>query len=284
MITVRIFGGLGNQMFQYAAGRALAEKNNVPLKLDISFFKSYKERKFMLNKFNISRDITVSDRRGVFNSKVARKIMSIVKFPKWYYRNYSTVFDERFFDLPENVYIDGYFQSEKYFADIEDILRNEFVPAFEVSNDFKTWKKKIQESNSVSIHVRRGDYLLKKNIEIHGILGVDYYKNAVSEMEEQIENPQFYIFSDDEKWCRENIVPFTKNGYVINIKSENRDVEELILMSACKHNVVANSSYSWWGAWLNKNENALIVAPKNWVSDEKNNETCDLLLPKWFKI
>ena len=258
MITVRIFGGLGNQMFQYAAGRALAEKKGVKLMLDTSFFKTNKEREFMLDKFNISGEVTISSKLAIFNSKIVRKIMSIVKFPKRYYRNYSTVFDDRFFDLPENVYIDGYFQSEKYFADIEDVLRNEFALSFQVSEEFKIWKEKIENSNSISIHVRRGDYLLKKNIVKHGVLGVDYYKKAVSEMEGNVGNPQFFIFSDDKHWCNEKIVPITNNGCVINIKSENRDVEELLLMSSCKHNIVANSSYSWWGAWLNKNKNKIV--------------------------
>lgn len=262
MVTVRIFGGLGNQMFQYAAGLALAHKYNVQLKLDISFFKSCKDRKFMLDRFNISKDVIISNRLGMFNSKIARKIMSIVKFPKWYYRNYSTVFDNKIWDLPKNVYMDGYFQSEKYFAEIEKKIREEFVPAFELSEDFNWWQKTIENCNSVSIHVRRGDYLLRKNFEIHGILGVDYYEKAVSEIENQIENPQFFIFSDDEQWCRDNIVPITKNGEVVNLKSENKDVEELLLMSFCKHNIIANSSYSWWGAWLNKNGEKKVVSPE----------------------
>ena len=263
MVKTRIFGGLGNQMFQYAAGKALAEKHGSQLMLDTSFFKSNKEREFMLDKFNIAREVTISSKSGIFNSKIVRKIMSIVKVPRRYYRNYSTAFDEKFFDLPANVYIDGYFQSEKYFGDIEDVLRNEFVPSFKVSDDFKIWEEKIRNSNSVSIHVRRGDYLLKKNIAMHGILGVDYYEKAVSEMENQIENPQFYIFSDDEKWCREKIVPTTRNGCIINVNSKNRDVEELVLMSICKHNIIANSSYSWWGAWLNENSEKKVVFPES---------------------
>ena len=225
MTTVRIFGGLGNQMFQYAAGLALAQKYNVQLKLDISFFKSCKDRKFILDRFNISKDVIISDRSGMFNSKIARKIMSIVKFPKWYYRNYSPVFDNKIWNLPKNVYMDGYFQSEKYFKEIEKIIRKEFVPAFELSEDFNRWQKKIENCNSVSIHVRRGDYLFRKNIKTHGILGIDYYEKAVSKIENETENPQFFVFSDDEEWCADNIIPITKNGHLVDIRSENKDVD-----------------------------------------------------------
>ena len=263
MVTVRIFGGLGNQMFQYAMGRSLALKFGVPLMLDTSFFKGCKERKFMLDKFKISKEIVVSDKSGILNSKIVRKIMSTIRFPEWYYRNYSNSFDDRFRDLPKNVYLDGYFQSEKYFTDIEVVLRKEFELFFEVSEDFKMWKEKIRNSNSVSMHVRRGDYLLKKNIEIHGVLGIDYYEKAVSKIGNEIETPEFFVFSDDKNWCRENIIPITKNGNIIEIRSENTDVEELLLMSFCKHNIIANSSYSWWGAWLNRNEKKIVFMPKS---------------------
>ena len=258
MITVRIFGGLGNQMFQYAAGRSLSKKYGVKLKLDTSFFKSNKERKFLLDKFDVSEDIVISHDMTLFNSKLVRKVLAMIKLPKWYHRNYSNTFQSDFFNLPDNAYIDGYFQDERYFKDIKDILVKEFLPSFVLSDEYKLWLETIKSSNSVSIHVRRGDYLLKKNIEVHGVLGVDYYERAVSKINKNVEHPKFFIFSDDEQWCIENIIPITKNGQIVKIRSENRDVEELILMSKCKHNITANSSYSWWGAWLNQNENKII--------------------------
>ena len=107
MITVRIFGGLGNQMFQYAAGRCLAKNKNTSLKLDISFYRSQKKRTFMLNKFSIPEDVAISDKKTIYNSKIARKLMSIFRFPKSFYRNYSTCFDEKIFSLPDNSYIDS---------------------------------------------------------------------------------------------------------------------------------------------------------------------------------
>lgn len=270
MIKVRIFGGLGNQMFQYAAGKVLSLKHGVPLIFDISFFKSNYDRKFMLSLFNISKDTIILEDKKFAESAIARKVMGILKLPRWYFRNYGLVYDDKFQELEDNTYLDGYFQSEKYFKDIEDIIRKEFVPSFKLSRSFNKWKQIIGECNSVSLHVRRGDYLNKKNVKIHGVLRSEYYEKAISIFRNRTENPFFFIFSDDEVWCKKMILPIVGKGRIVKINSVTRDVEELFLMGECKHNIIANSSFSWWGAWLNNKKDKIILYPKEWSLVNKN--------------
>lgn len=269
MIISKITGGLGNQMFQYAIAKAIAVKRNNIFRLDITAYETYKLFDYRLNIFNIDENIANSDEisnlRG-YDSKIFKilKKLGIYSKTTYYKEKERTVFDKEVF-TNQDVYLDGYWQNEKYFIDIRDILLKEFTPKKEISEVAKEYLKMIQNTPSISLHVRRGDYL--KHPEI-GVLDLAYYKKSHEYIVEQVEDPIFYIFSNDLAWCEENFEFIQNKVFVKNTKSE---IDDLILMKNCRHNIVANSSFSWWGAWLNENIEKIVVAPKKWMAINPNN-------------
>ncbi|MFH0972649.1 MAG: alpha-1,2-fucosyltransferase, partial [Patescibacteria group bacterium] len=182
--------------------------------------------------------------------------------------------------LKDDIFLDGYWQTEKYFKDIEDIIRSEFTLKTEYSNLNPELIAKISSCNSVSMHIRRGDYITNQNTnEFHGICFLDYYKKAINLIAEKFPNPTIFIFSDDLKWCKENI----KIKYPIVFVKGNKNYEDLIMMSKCSHNIIANSSFSWWGAWLNNNPNKIVIAPQKWLNNPNINYS-DIIPSTWIKI
>ncbi|MDR1614938.1 MAG: alpha-1,2-fucosyltransferase [Campylobacteraceae bacterium] len=280
MIITRLIGGLGNQLFQYAIGRAITHKNSDILKLDITGFKNYKlHNGYRLNAFNIDEkiaDISEIKRFGVKN-RVLRKLirMGIFGYKKTFYvekPENETKFDPKVF-LYQNLYLSGYWQNEKYFSDIRDIIVKEFTLKKSISENIAKYMKLIKNSSSVSIHIRRGDYL-----NADASLGIEYYKKALEYIRERINNPSFFIFSDDISWCKENL------NFIINpifIESTTSELEDLELMKNVKHNIIANSSFSWWAAWLNENEEKIVIAPKVWF---KNRAGFDPVPEAWIKL
>jgi hypothetical protein len=279
MIISKIIGGLGNQMFQYATGRAIAHKNNDIFKLDISELANYKlHNGYRLSHFNIDEQIAAADEIKHLGCKnrILRKLarMGIYNYKKetFYeekYRN-ETKFDPKLF-LYKNLYLSGYWQNEKYFLDIRDILLKEFTLKIPVKSD--EYINTIKNSSSISLHVRRGDYLLYNEF-----IGINYYKNAVKFISQKIKNPTFFIFSDDIKWCKENLSFIDNPIFVENTADELEDLE---LMKNAKHNIIANSSFSWWAAWLNVNKDKIVIAPKIWF---KNRAGFDPVPDNWIKI
>ncbi|PIY93592.1 MAG: alpha-1,2-fucosyltransferase [Candidatus Magasanikbacteria bacterium CG_4_10_14_0_8_um_filter_32_14] len=277
MIFDKLSGGLGNQMFQYAAGYSLSLNNRIPLNLDLSSFEHKKtgitHRYFLLNKFNIDRNILINHMEKISGY---RKFLSkfITKF-----------FGENFYyniTFLSSKYLDGYFQSEKYFKNIEDILRKEFTLKNEMSVVARQVESKISNSiNSVSLHIRRGDYVLdNKTNSYHGICDLDYYKKAVEYFKNKLGELNIFVFSDDIAWVKENLR--LENLYFVS-SPDIKDYEELILMSRCKHNIIANSSFSWWGAWLNANKNKTVITPKKWF--QKYNINQKHIVPKsWIRL
>jgi len=259
---VKIHGGLGNQMFQYVYGRNM-ELSGKKVVFDTSFFAGNKTskdtaRNYKLNKFNLQTNIEFSEKSHPildFWVKIKRRL---------------------------GLNADIYFQSEKYFINIADIIKRELVLKKPLSNKAQGFLSNIENNNSVSLHVRRGDYVTDKNINaFHGTCDVDYYEKAISLIKEKVNSPVFFVFSDDIAWAKDN---FKGSEFVLVSSPEIEDVEELILMSKCKHNIIANSSFSWWGAWLNSNLNKIIIAPKNWFNNEKANKNNDIIPDKWIKI
>ncbi|MEI8390618.1 MAG: alpha-1,2-fucosyltransferase [bacterium] len=269
MIVVKIIGGIGNQMFQYAVGLCLAEKNNTELKLAISDFAKYGNRKFQLNVFNINAEIATQDEIDKIKSENYRK-------EKHFH------FDSKVLDLPDNVYLDGYWQSEKYFKDIETIIRKEFTFKETPDDTNQELLDKIKSSNSVCIHIRRGDYVstLKARL-VHGTCSLNYYKKAMSFIIRKIENPHFYIFSDDTDWVKKNFKINDKMTIVDN-NNDSSGCLDLMLMSNCQHFIIANSSFSWWASWLGKNPRKLIFAPKRWFGILSNVSSKDLYVKEWI--
>ena len=285
MIIARISGGLGNQMFQYAIAKSVAIKNNDVFKLDISFYPKQTLRKYELNLFNIEQNLASDDEcnrlRGKDNFifKVLKKL-GFEKRPKSYYKEKEVaVFDDNVFNLKGDIYLDGYWQNENYFKVIKDEILKDFTLKQDISKEAKEYLKQIEHSNSVSLHIRRGDYV--QNIDTnktHGICDINYYKKAIKYISDNVSNPKFYIFSDDIAWCKENFEFLENKIFADQTKSALEDLE---LMKNCKHNIIANSTFSWWGAWLNENKEKIVIAPKIWWSARPDKTiVCD----GWIKL
>ena len=317
MIITKLIGGLGNQMFQYAAGRNLAHKHSTTLKLDITGFKNDPLRSYELDNFNItesfaSRDeiytcknmITILKKTFQFSFENAltggqenllkRKLVSL-KEMMLYNRNLSFIsyprvyrqphfhFDPNFYDLPNDTYLIGYWQSEKYFKNIEQIIKTEFTPCIPLKGNNLEMAHRIKENESVSVHFRCGDYLNNPNTAtFHGNLKLDYYLKCIKIITEKLHKPHFFLFSDDPDLIFKNVkleYPFT----YVSHNDATTSFEDIHLMSMCKHNIISNSTFSWWAAWLNINPEKIVLCPKRWFK-KLNINTFDLIPKKWLKV
>jgi len=293
MIIVELTGGLGNQMFQYAAGRALARRHNTTLKLDVSRYSAIPEgetpREYQLDLLSISSErATDSDLANVSAPpKGIRRLWPSRLSNRG--RGGCTVFQEhlgrvnsQFFSLPDNTCLCGYWQSERYFQPIGDLIRREFEPAGPWSARNRQLAAEMADANSVSLHVRRTDYVTDERTRLHhGTCSPEYYATCMAEIADRIGSPHFFLFSDDPDWVRDNITtPFPKT-VVDHNASADAAVFDLKLMSLCKHNIIANSSFSWWGAWLNGNPGKIVLAPSRWFALRQAEE---LLPHSWIKI
>ena len=288
MIITKLIGGLGNQMFQYAAGRQFAHKLGVELKLDISGFDHYNLRKYELSIFNIREKFATHEEIAELTNP---KKSMFERFNSWlFHKPYESLpthiiekFNSTIINLSDGVYLDGYWQSEKYFVDIEKIIRNEFVAIYPQEGLNLELANQIKSCNSISLHIRRGDYVSNpKTNKIHGTCDVDYYMRCIQHITKTVKSPHFFVFSDDIEWARLSL----KLPYPIIFIDNNgpeKNYEDLRLMSLCKHNIIANSSFSWWGAWLNPNLEKIIIAPKKWFRDTSIN-TSDLIPENWTQI
>lgn len=287
-------------MFQYALGHHLAEKNSTLLKLDLSGFEGYKLHRYGLHCFKIREHVATMEEIATFKgrgfsrtakllSKIGMRWGGLSSATSDFYQN--TIFlkekggriDPTILEAKGSIYLEGYWQSEKYFSSIRDILLREF--AFKYEQDAKSSEiaNQIQKTESVSLHIRRGDYVNNPSTnQILGCCSFDYYQKAVSYITKRIPNCHFYIFSDDHLWVCENFKldhPFT----MVDHNDASTNYEDLRLMSLCKNNIIANSSFSWWGAWLNQNPNKIVIAPLKWFNDSSIN-TDDLIPNSWIRV
>ncbi|MEJ0104611.1 MAG: alpha-1,2-fucosyltransferase [Bacteroidota bacterium] len=285
MIIVHLSGGLGNQMFQYGAAFALAQKRNAKLFLDINDFEKDSRRKFSLDAFSIRG--TIAKQSDIYKLKrwhtLARRIKNIgIHLRPTLYVEESLSYDEGFFQLPDNVYLKGFWQSEKYFLNIPHLVRKEF--SFKESPPSANSKviERMKNINSVSVHVRRGDYISNADAnEIHGVCDISYYIKAIDCMRQRFSDAEFFIFSDDLDWVRENLVV---PGSIIHYMDHNKGnaSEDLRLMTFCKHHIIANSSFSWWGAWLSNNPDKEVIAPSKWFQSRFVNN--DIIPEGWLTL
>lgn len=287
MVISKIVGGLGNQMFQYAAGRSLALANNCQLKLDISFYKNYGFRAYELELFNINAEIAsaaeVSQLVGMQPrlAKYLHKRLGVSKSTYFPERDFS--FDSQFFGIKLPIYLDGYWQSPKYFSSVADQVGGELTPIEPLAGQNLEVADQMAQVNSISIHVRRGDYLTNQATnKVHGFVGVDYYKRAIHFILREIEVPYFFVFSDDLAWAKKNL-GLVENVIFVDHNTGERSYEDMRLMSLCQHHIIANSSFSWWGAWLSSKPNKVVIAPKKWFATSSNS-TRDLLPTGWVTI
>jgi hypothetical protein len=287
-------GGLGNQMFQYAAGRHLAHVHNTELKLDLSFLEAdskgaYTQRHYDLGVFTLTGNFSKTDEtesfKKSFNNRYKRFLFRKLPFlfGKAYITESGKNYHTAFLSYPKDTYLSGFWQSEKYFSPIENIIRADFNFKTPPSGLNKELSEKIKSTESVSLHIRRGDYVVNEAVQsYHGVCSPSYYKEGVSKIKAKHKNLELFIFSDDAKWCKQNLVFDLPCTYIEHNPGE-KSFEDMRLMSLCKHNIIANSSFSWWGAWLNANPAKIVVAPAKWVSDPAD-QSEDIFPPNWIKL
>jgi hypothetical protein len=261
MIVIKISGGLGNQMLKYAYGRSL-ELSGKKIIFDISFFHGYKAsrdvaRDFKLDKFNLQTQVKFSQKKHIFLDlwiKLKRKLGFKITT-----------------DYP----------NEKHFIIHTDEIRQEFVLKKELSNSATEILQKIETENSIALHIRHGDFVTNKITHAyHGVCNLTYYHIAIKTIKEKIYHPIFFIFSDDIAWAKAN---FSGEEFVFVSSPTTKDYEELILMSRCYHQIIANSSFSWWGAWLNRNPHKVVIAPKKWFNS-KRPDSSEIIPDNWIKL
>jgi hypothetical protein len=278
-------GGLGNQMFQYAAGLSAAERLGTELKMDLSWFDSLEEvdtpRFYELDNFNLKQEFVNKNDFVLKNDGFKNRLMNIRKKQLNFYKESQFNYSDNFLNIKNNTYIEGYFQTEKYFNDIRDDVIYSFT--FKNKASVKSAKiiDQIKNSDSVSLHVRRGDYVSNKSAnKFHGLMGEAYYKKAIALINKKIKNPKYFIFSDEIEWVK-NSFDLPKNSvYITHNKS---GIEDMRIMIECKHNIIANSSFSWWGAWLGLQKDKVVIAPKLWFLDSNTN-TSDVIPERWSQI
>jgi hypothetical protein len=293
MIITRLQGGMGNQMFQYALGRALSIKNNTTLGLDLTFLldrtpiPNFTFRDYDLDVFNI--DATIVSKKDIpflyqkHNLGIFMRYIDYIRrkiFPTPGKEKKDFCFDQDILNLGPNVYLEGWWQSYKYFLNIEDIIRKDFTLKNKLSLNIENLAEVIRNENSLCVHVRRGDYV---GISYYEIIGKDYHNKALEKMKSLVSLDKIYVFSDDIEWCKENMkfdIPtmFVGHEYA-GVKAEGHTY----LMSCCKYFIIPNSSFSWWGAWLSSNKDKIVIAPKKWFNDSIH-DSKDLTPPSWIRI
>ena len=281
-IRVKLSGGLGNQMFQFAAGYSVARRNNVELSLDLKRFNHRQDHNgFLLQKvFDINSKVNFLNNPVTFGfinfNEILNKIdITFNNFKEPYFH-----YTPKILEIPKHSQLNGYWQSELYFKSYAQEIKKIFTFCNKLDKKNSLIVYDINQNNSISIHIRRGDYLLNDNNNLYVDLR-EYYLKAIEESSKCFNNPKFFIFSDDPLWVTNNFdINFSHT--IIDTNNGIKSFFDMHLMSLCKANIIANSSFSWWGAWLNNNKNKIIYAPKNWFRDVS---ICtDDLIPNTWKI
>ncbi|MEE9339090.1 MAG: alpha-1,2-fucosyltransferase [Methylococcaceae bacterium] len=288
MIIVRIIGGLGNQMFQYAFGFSLSKRTGQQFKLDIAGFDSCSLRTFSLSYYGLKEDFATKDEVKTLKfceeSLITKLLRKTKKKPPPFADTYKSESQnsEEISLSNKGAYYDGYWQNEIYFKDYRKDLINLFSIT-STSSDTKEYLQKISTTESVSLHVRRGDYVANLHTKnVHGLCDIPYYRDSYEMISRKVNKPHFFIFSDDLAWAKENL-KFVAPLTFIEFDDAATDNEEVFLMSQCHHNIIANSSFSWWGAWLNQHENQVVAAPRHWFAD-KLRKTSSLTPKSWNRL
>lgn len=290
MIVMRLKGGLANQIFQYALGRRLAIDRNTDLMLDTASYRYDRLREYRLDVFNIkasasdSLPFVATDSRFKYVNHIFQKIKSLFTKPYQIIKEKGFPFDPTILECSDQAYLDGFWQSEQYFDSVAQIIREDLALKTPITGELKKLAEQIKATpNSVSLHVRRGDYVSNPvTTAFHGVCGVDWYMQAAGMMEERLSNPTFFVFSDDYEWAKANL-HFQSNAVFIKPSPDGQECNDLHVMSLCQNNIIANSSFSWWGAWLNTNPNKIVIAPKVWFVGGPQ-DTRDLIPSSWVRI
>lgn len=288
-------------MFQYAAGRALAIRNNTFLKIDLSFIKNgvlggnVDYRNYGLNNFCIVEDIIGEEELNHFIKR--SRLFSKLKI-SWLNRKTGYRFplskmvsqkghgyDPEFMKLSNNSYLIGYWQNVKYFAGSEEIIKQDFMFKNLPNQSNTALLSKIMNCESVAIHIRRGDF---KNLPVLGTTDKEYYLRAINYLVKKLSKPVLFFFSDEMKWVKENFNTISSANFIyysdINTSSGS-EADDLRLMSNCKHNIIGNSTFGWWGAWLNSNPDKIIIAPEKLFADPAiDNQLQGMIPDNWVRL
>jgi len=290
MITSRILGGIGNQLFQYAAGLAVASRLGAGLQLDRSWFANRDARAYRLDAFAITAgeasDQALREAGIRYPGPIVRSLSRVGLGRLAEVRGYVTepafTYWPGILELRDGACISGYWQSERYFEEVAEAVRREFAFRREPDPENRRTLDAIRDCEAVAIHVRRGDYAANpRTRDYHGTAPLEYYQAAVRRMQSATRDPVFFVFSDDAAWVEQNLRVSARTVYVTH-NGLARDVEDLRLMSACRHHVIANSTFSWWGAWLADSPGQRVIAPERWF--RSGPDTRDLIPARWERM
>jgi hypothetical protein len=294
-VIVSLYGGLGNQLFQYAVARAISFRFNSPLVLDLTWFNEVLHqsgmtvRKYALAPFDLPVQLQSSTTAPNKFSQIQSTLRSLISrrlgihFGEKRYAESSFRFDKDVLNLQPPVWLSGYWQSHYYFDDVANIIRKDLSITCTLSKNSAEILKKISNTDSICVHVRRGDYVTNKSASLfHGLCTLEYYLKGVKLVTQGLKHPHGFVFSDDPEWVKANLdigIDFT----VVDVNGPDDAHQDLWLMSACKHFVIANSSLSWWGAWLGNDAEKRVIYPNRWFTDSTIN-TSDLFPEEWISL
>jgi hypothetical protein len=288
MVIVRIQEGLGNQLFQYAVGRSLARRLDTQLWLDTSHFLPQALRRFGLDQFRISARI-LGPRGCYWLRKIKKDLYSPLRGILGMAGIFDMMVDKKrgFERLPRRaariLYLDGYWQSEKYFAADREQLLDELAFCAPAAPELEPMLTRLGAEPSVCVHVRRGDYVSTPyGLNKHAACGLDYYHSAMAYVSARVAGAKFYLFSDDPPWLRANFFP-SENLVIASGESGRGDLDDFRLMMNCRHFIIANSSFSWWAAWLGRQPDKIVVAPRQWYCSSEFTEK-DLVPEPWVRL
>ncbi|MEJ0054748.1 MAG: alpha-1,2-fucosyltransferase [Bacteroidota bacterium] len=290
MICIKLTGGLGNQMFQYALAKHY-QSQNIRTYLDLEFYDNSEHaaiRSFSLSVFSITVPILpLFYKRYLYSQKAIWKIArKVLRLSFEFVHESGHNFNDKYLHLTHHAVVTGYFQSQKYFDHIREEIVNDFNINQSLSSRNLGYLETIKKSESVSLHIRRGDYASNQATqEKHGVLPSSYYMAAIKIVNNKIMNAEYFVFTDDVSWVKENLGAVLNQFTIVEGNSSENAWQDLFLMSQCRHAITANSSFSWWGAWLNKNPAKLVIAPEAWCADPQlNAQMGDVVPENWIKI
>ncbi len=292
MIVVKLQGGLGNQMFQYACAKMLATKYGVPLNLDLEFLldrtprENFVFRNYDLDIFTVRPSIISEEDKNKLLQKPSNFIQRLTKIKYNTFVEKQFNFDEAVMTIGPNTYLDGYFQSEKYFVHIKDEIKKEFTFKQEFSELENSLYNEIKSKNAICVNFRRADYInLQASADMHGVVEMDFYRNSIQQLASKVDNPTFYVFSDDISWCQQNFsidYPCTFVDY--RFKGE-KFASYFQLMIACKHFIIPNSTFAWWAAWLSETTETIVITPRKWFANQAMQaQATDIIPERWIKM
>lgn len=295
MVIIQLNGGLGNQMFQYAIASIIAKKNKTSLYIDVGSLLASKtrdditSRDFELTVFKNDYHFVTEKQLQLYNEwpylkRIRRKLG--LNYPK-IYREQNLYFNEEVLTIPSPTYLKGYFQSFKYFNGYETYVKSLFnFEHLDLDEVNRALLMKIQKENTVAIHIRRGDYIANLAAsEFHGNCDETYYLKAINDLAAKFNNIELFFFSDDIDWTIARFSELPHKKYFINHNTMENSWKDMVLMHYCNHNIIANSSFSWWAAWLNPNVDKVIISPKKWFAKTFENARIDDRIPdSWIKM